>query len=222
MGSRLRVLIALLAAACIATAVFFRLSQFCRSTIAYEEARGLGGALIVGLLFVGFNALAHRGRRITWRSRLPAAWAGSVAGIASGKAGFSSAPPSDLDWICDAVALDGFTEPARIFGDAFGAGSLAVAVFLQLSFFLIAAARLTYSEPTWQRRVSARLVKWHYGKILILWAGVLVAGLILKPFDGDLWWPWYFVFAGVAIGVSAATWAWLSAREKEPPSAPEP
>lgn len=70
-------------------------------------------------------------------------------------------------------------------------------------------------------KLSARLQRWHWGKIVIVWAwgGMLVA-ILLREFLATIaaaepGWAAFTLFAGVAglAALTAMTWIWLSGKE---------
>lgn len=219
-GSKLRVILALGAAGWIAFAIFAGLWIQPHSEVsAYSEGRGLGAALMGGLVFVGLNAAftGRSSRKITWRTRFPAAWLGAVLGIAFGR---RTAPgptfPPEFDF-SEAIAMDG-NAPTMYFDSPFGAGGLGVAVFLQLGMFLIAASQHSYTVARPWR--FAAVEHWHWGKLALLWVGAAIGFLatntIAWEVRGSVWAPfWWFIFALYVGAVAVTTWRWLSAREKQ-------
>lgn len=144
MGSRLRVALALFGVLWIAILGVAWHAQPHSEIQAYAEGRGLGAALLGGLLLVGLNRANHelRNRKAKWRTRFPAAWAGAALGIAFDRwrAPVRTFPP-EFDF------SDLYGAPLMYFDSPFGTGALAVALFIQLSAFLVAASRHTYLDP---------------------------------------------------------------------------
>lgn len=147
-NARLRVALALLGVLWIAILGLVWHAQPHSDMQAYAEGRGLGAALLGGLLLVGLNRANHelRDRKVTWRTRFPAAWVGAVLGIAFDRwrAPVRTFPP-EFDF------SDLYDAPLMYFDSPFGAGGLAVALFLQLSAFLIAASRDAYLDSQGRR-----------------------------------------------------------------------
>lgn len=218
-GSRLRVFLALLGFVWIGFAILARPWLHASSATAYSEGLGLGGALLGGLLFIGLNAAStwRSRRKITWRTRFPAAWVGTVVGIAAVRLSpapktFSSTPPSAFDF----SGL--YPEPAMYFDSPLSGGGFAVALFLQLGMFLIAASQHSYAETKpWS--AGATIERWHWGKLALLWVGAamgfLVTSTIAWELRGSLWAPFFWLIFAIYIGaVAVTTWRWLSARER--------
>lgn len=219
---RVRVIVALFAFAWIAVALFVGLWLWWHSpTIASAEGRGLGSALVGALVFVGVNReLHHRsGRKVTWRTRFPAAWVGAILGIAflSPLMGPLPAPP-EFDF-SDAIAMDKMERagmrarvPSRLFDSPVGTGGFGIALLIQLGAFLIAASRHTYPSPRpWQ--FWQVVTRWHWGKIVLLWASTFVGASVVSVLYGgsrDAFWAFALLYGA---GVGVVTWRWLSAKE---------
>lgn len=153
-SGRARVIVALFALVLIVFALVAGLSlQPHSQATGYAEGRGLASALIGALLLVGVNREIHRAkdRAVTWRTRFAAAWVGAMLGVAFNSPLMGSVPavPPEFDF-SDVVAMQKerlaamgtpVTEPRMYFNSAFGAGTIMVALVVQLGAFLIPAAK---------------------------------------------------------------------------------